>query len=98
MKVVYNACYGGFHLSSKAVQWLNAGDCAVDELGIFQDHTDIDRHDQLLVQCVEIFGKEASERFSNLKVRVIEGNRYRIVEYDGWECVETPKSITWIKV
>ena len=55
----------------------------------------IERHNPLLVQCVEELGEEASGKFCSLIVVEIEGNLYRIQDYDGLEYVETPGDIDW---
>ena len=48
---------------------------------------DIERHDPALVQVVEELGAAASGAFADLKIAEIEGDRYRITEYYGWEDV-----------
>lgn len=45
------------------------------------------RHDPILVQVVEELDEEASGYCAHLKVAEIQGNRYRIDEYDGWESI-----------
>ena len=96
-KVVYNDCFGGFSISLTAMKWLaeNGRDeikaiagkylqkSPDEEDGFSPD--DIQRHDPDLVRCVETLGYMAGARFSNLKVRELKGNRYRIDDYDGYE-------------
>lgn len=53
------------------------------------------RHDPVLVEVVERLGPAASGEYAQLEVRTIEGNRYRVCEYDGNEWIETPDSIEW---
>lgn len=90
-KVVINTCYGGFGMSDKMIAWLhehgaNGGD-------VFA----LKRHDKLLVEAVENLGSEASAEHSSLTVVEIQGNIYRITDYDGWESIETPLGIDdWI--
>lgn len=55
----------------------------------------VDRHDPALVQVVEELGEKASGRYSKLRIAEVSG-AYRITEYDGYECVETPDSLNWI--
>lgn len=57
-----------------------------------------DRHNQDLVKCVETLGEAAGGDDAKLEIRHIEGNQYRIIEYDGYESVETPESIHWITI
>lgn len=93
-KIVYNACFGGFRLSSNAVQLGReiSGDPMWGE-----DQDDIPRHDPVLVQVVEQLGVKACTRVSNLCIaEVPSGTEYRIDEYDGAESVQTKDSYDWI--
>ncbi len=49
---------------------------------------DIARHDPALVRVVQELGAAANGAFADLKIAQIEGDRYRISEYNGWEDVE----------
>jgi hypothetical protein len=99
-KVVYNACYGGFSLSAKAVRRgkeLSPADkhwqSVCEKYGFFEG----ERHDATLVRVVEEFGREASGDCARLAVAEIpDGTAYRIDEYDGSESVETRDSYNWI--
>jgi hypothetical protein len=51
------------------------------------NETGIQRHDVDLVRVVEALGSDASGQCSDLWIREIEGNTYRIGEYDGNETV-----------
>lgn len=83
-KVVINTCFGGFSLSDKAEKWLS-------EKGLkFDWSRGIERHNPLLVECVETLGKEANGSCARLAVEIIDSNMYRIDEYDGQESVITP--------
>jgi len=94
-KVVINTCYGGFGLSDKAIDWMNEHGANV---GQYSDY-DIERHNPILVACVEALGKEAGDTFSDLSVVEIEGSRYRVDEYDGKEWVVTPDNdYGWIEI
>lgn len=91
-KIVINNCYGGFDLSTTALQWLK------DEYGLKnEDFTNISRHDHRLVKCVEHLGKIANGPYSNLNIIEIEGNQYRIEVYDGKERVVVPPE-NWIVI
>ena len=91
-KVVYNAKYGGYGLSTDAIQWLKNHFIAEEDV------YELDRHDPLLVQCVEVLGEKANDDFSYLKVKELKGSKYIIREYDGWESVIEPEDIDWIIV
>ena len=48
-----------------------------------------------LIKIIETLGRKvASTSLSNLKIAEVK-DKWRIVEYDGWETVETPESIKW---
>lgn len=102
-KVVYNACYGGYCLSLTAMKWL--AENGRDEIKAIAGQylrkspdekygfhcNEIQRHDPDLVRCVETLGYMAGARYSNLEVRELKGNRYRIDDYDGYEEVYEPE-------
>lgn len=96
-KVVFSRL-GDFELSKKAVDWLRAHGVSEDLIeGYLLDA--FPRHDPLLVQLVEKLGDEASQSlYSNLQIKEIEGNKYRIEEYNGREKVVTPETIEWITI
>lgn len=111
-KVVYNACYGGFELSLKAVEWLteHATDLELRKY-IKENYTDDyksftgtalgswfdnKRHHKDLIAVVETLGYEAEGSCSELEIMEISGNQYRINEYDGFEEVITPEDSDWI--
>jgi hypothetical protein len=111
VKVVYNACYGGFSLSRKAVEKLiqlgskEAAAELADHDEAFKDYPALanlgvrlylDRHDPFLVQVVEELGSEASGDCAHLKIAELSGNKYIIDEYDGFESVSEPDDINWI--
>lgn len=94
IKVVYNACFGGYGLSELALKRYR------DKTGepvFFEEDMDTGRHDPVLVEIVEELGELANDSCANLKVIEVEG-KYRITEYDGFETVETPESIDWVEV
>ena len=88
-KIVLNRCYGGFSLSEKAGRWLKSHN---------YDFTHLQRHDPLLVRCVEELGEEASDDCSQLEIVEITSNMYRIEEYDGKEIVIEPSNSEWCKI
>jgi len=95
-KVVYNACFGGFGLSEKAIARLT-------ELGVHFEckHEyayEVSRHNPLLVQVVEELGDEASGEYSDLRIAEITSQFYQIDEYDGSESVLTPENMSWTKI
>jgi hypothetical protein len=55
-----------------------------------------DRTDPALVQVVEELGDAANDNYAKLVIEDIPaGTRYRILEYDGNEWIETDHSIDW---
>jgi len=86
-KVVYNGCYGGFGLSVRAIKLL-------EERGV-EFAYDLPRHHPELVRVVEELGDAANGRHARLFVEEIEGNKYRIDEYDGSENVVVPNEEEW---
>lgn len=111
-KVVYNDCFGGFEISLNAMEWLaeNGRDeikaIAKKYLQKFPNgeekfsffRPNIQRHNPDLVRCVETLGSKASGKFAKLKVHELKGNRYRIVDYDGWEEVYEPEDECYITI
>ena len=111
-KVVYNACYGGFSLSNKAVDWLlnNAADDNLKEyikqsidntlsryLGmVVADWFRNKRHHKDLVAVVEALGDKANGECAALDIATISGNQYRIEKYDGAEEVVSPEDSNWV--
>ena len=101
-KVVYNACYGGFGISRKAIlRMIELGSEEAKENKIIVDSyfperkgeynsymSGCCRHDPLLVQVVEELGDEANGSCAKLRIDDIGGSRYRIKEYDGKESIE----------
>lgn len=101
-KIVYNACFGGFSLSAKAVaraKELAPDDpnwAKVDSRYGFVD--DVPRHDPTLVAVVEELGKSASGSCASLAItEVVSGTLYRIDEYDGNESVMTNDDYEWTR-
>ena len=95
MKVVINACHGGFGLSKEG-QELYAKLKSI-ELGKYNDTYvyyenlsvhDIPRDDPALIEVVEQLGGEAGNRYSELKIVDIPDDvEWTIEEYDGLEWV-----------
>lgn len=93
-KIVYNACYGGFGLSTGARErYIELA--GLDENQAFYDFN-LDRTDPILVQVIEELGQRANGRYAELYIcELPEGTRYRIDEYDGLESVMTPDDYDW---
>ena len=112
--VVYNDCHGGFSLSIDAVHWLAKYGCLgalrfIDEIIesgtantqiIFcnEEMLGLNRHDSLLVMCVDELGEKASGSGSKILTRKLLAKQYRIRSYDGIETVEEPQTIKWITI
>jgi hypothetical protein len=92
-KIVYNACYGGFGLSNRAVRRY----CeikGITEETIYDE--DIERTDPVLVQVVEELGDKANGDCAELRIAELSaGTLYRIDEYDGVEQVCTQDDYAW---
>ncbi len=84
-KIVINECYGGFGLSDKAKEWLKERGSTVY----------LERHDPLLIECIETLGEKANGFCASLKiVEIPEDVHYVIEEYDGVEHI-AEKHRTW---
>ena len=94
LKVVIHAGYGGFSLSDAAEARLEAEGMSETDLW------NVCRHDPRLVRVVEEMGPAAHPSGGPLVVKEIEGDRYYINEYDGWESIVTPRDVErkWIVV
>ena len=90
MKIVINACYGGFGLSKEALALFNERSGTVATYDI-----EIKRNDPILVEIVEQLGEAANGRFAELKVVEIPDDVvWGIEEYDGNEWI-AEKHRTW---
>lgn len=110
-KIVINTCYGGFNVSDKAIEWMIENGLEKEwysENSKYNPENEysykyylkynIPRHHPLLIQVIETLGEEARGLCAELEIREIEGDKYRICEYDGQEWIETPDSIEWTKI
>jgi hypothetical protein len=90
MKIVINACYGGFGLSKEALALFN------ERAGtVISYERDIERNNPILVEIVEQLGESAHGGFAELKVVEIPDDvQWQIEEYDGNEWV-AEKHRTW---
>ena len=94
MKIVINACHGGFSLSAEAKQ------AYVAKKGMTQPvselwESDLDRSDPMLVAVVLELGTAADTSVSELRVVEIPDDvEWQIEEYDGSEWV-AEKHRTW---
>jgi hypothetical protein len=96
MKIVINACHGGFSLSEEA-QKLFCQYSMIEWKDWQEDwsYYDIERNNQHLVRVVEELGDSANGRFAELKVVDIPDEvEWQIDEYDGAEWV-AEKHRTW---
>lgn len=108
-KVVYNACYGGFSLSDKAIRmyldlkglkytedkttW--GTNFTVDGIKNFYDRN-IDRADPVLVHVVETLGNEANGECAKLEIEDVDsGLLYRITSHDGYESIDIKYDPDW---
>ena len=90
MKIVINACYGGFGLSKEALALFNERSGTVATYDI-----EIKRNDPILVEIVEQLGEAADGNYAELKVVEIPDDvEWGIEEYDGDEYI-AEKHRTW---
>jgi hypothetical protein len=110
VKVVINACYGGFSLSDEATLELRklGNECALREVMIGEKWPNgeactigdsncrqIARDDAQLIDVVGRLGEKASGAMARLRVvDVPDGAQWEIAEYDGYEHV-AEKHRTW---
>jgi len=93
LKVVINACYGGFSLSRYASEIFNnkKGLKRGDEEYVDPKYGQIwaiDRHDPDLIAVIEELGNDANGEYAELKIVEIPDNTlYEIEEYDGTEWI-----------
>jgi hypothetical protein len=88
MKLVINTCYGGFSLSTRAINRLKELEIGEKELDdILYDNSVESRSNNLLVRVVEWQGEEANSDHSQLKIVRIPDDAHDpyIVNYDGME-------------
>lgn len=95
MKVVYNACHGGFGLSEEALKKYKTIKGIAEDTYIYTDA--FDRADPILIKIVEEFGlKKAGDKYSFLAITdVPAGQKWRIDEYDGYEKVMLINDYDW---
>lgn len=88
MKIVINACFGGFGLSDEALKFLNLDSDRQYRLNWDQNNK-INRTDFKLIKCINTLGSERSSGdYAALKVVEIPDDvDWEIEEYDGAECV-----------
>jgi hypothetical protein len=92
-KIVINKCHGGFGLTDAAM-FRYAEIKKIEDLTTLHIY-DICRDDPVLIQVVEELGKEAEDRYADLKiVEIPEDVDWYIHEYDGMEHV-AERHRTW---
>ena len=94
VKIIYNACYGGFGLSEKAVNryWEIKG----EQEPQFWYERDVPRNDPVLAQVVEELGREADGECAKLRLYEIPaGTKYYLDEYDGMEHIIEFDDFLW---
>ena len=96
-KVAYNACHGGFCLSSEASEYLNTHwGCDINPDYGYINKGVIPRHHKGLIEVIELLGEKANGFCAKLKVATISTPVYRVDEYDGYERIETPDYYNWV--
>ena len=100
MKLVINVCHGGFELSADAIDIINKKkNLEITDPDYITPYYEFrgkfPRYDLDLVETVESLGAKASGPMANLVVVEVEGPRFMLNEYDGWESIETPETTRW---
>lgn len=85
MKVIYNACYGGFGFSEEAERFFRKNDVSDEDLSTFEE----ERTNSIRVKYVEEHPDEASEGYAKLEIAEVpdDATDWWIDEYDGFETV-----------
>lgn len=104
MEVVINKCYGGYGLSTKALQlylekrnipYVMERRYVIVNDDYFTDFSIHDRHDPVLVEVVKELGEESWGLAAELEIVTVPDNcKYHIDEYDGMEKI----CDTWYEV
>lgn len=100
-KVVYHPDWGSFGLAFPRKILNRYNELAGTDYKDGYDLADnVIRHDKNLVQAVEeyIESEFTKPSDSSYQIEEIKGNRYRIDEYDGWETVNEPEDLVWVKI
>jgi hypothetical protein len=108
IRVLINNQYGGFGVSEAAAYRLRelgvtvCVDVDVDSFDgsrrVWVGRVPCARHDARLLQVFDEMGEAMADGPCTLAVVEVEGPRYRVTEYDGWEAVQTPGDIEWVSV
>jgi hypothetical protein len=88
-KIVINTRYGGYIWTEPVRKWFK-------KRGI--ECCPKDRHNKLLVQCIEELGSDAEDKYGRPIIVEIEGDTYLVKDYDGSESVITPDKVKWVKI
>ena len=86
--VMYNACYGGFSFSEKAMREYHRR--MGTEYQPYDHGTEIDRMDTVMIEIVKEMGTSANSECAKIELRHLPMRFYgfyEISEYDGQECV-----------
>ena len=85
MKVIYNACFGGFGFSKKAKRFFQKNNVEDADFLTFEE----ERTNPIRVKYVEEHSDEASDEYAELKIAEVPDDvtDWWIDEYDGFETV-----------
>jgi hypothetical protein len=103
MKIVRNACFGGFELSDEAIELylkytgqkyeVYESKSLFHKKGFRIDEINfyaygIERDDPILIKVVEELGEKANTQVSKLEIVDIDDDcQWEISDYDGWETI-----------
>ena len=106
-KIVINICHGGFGISLEATKRMADNGCK-EAQQMLERHSNSNnsddnfyeqyygaRHNPHLVEAVTALGPKSWYDCAELDIWEVEGDRYHIKEYDGFEEVKEPKDIDW---
>ena len=100
LDIAINRCFGGWKLSYNAIQWLKNHGMTNENFKNWIEYKD--RHNPILIECINSLGKEASSMGecgpeSCIQIYTLTNeNIYFIQDWDGMERIWTPNTCPWI--
>jgi len=91
IEVLYNACYGGWGVSKKAIELYKLRNVNFNSINSNLYEDELCRTDPILIQIYNELGKEFNGSYSRIQIKKIPKkyeNYYNICEYDGLESIK----------